>query len=238
MVTRYGRRMPAAASYPQDGAQALIRAAYDSVAESYNAQIGGELDAKPLDRAVLSALCELAGDGVVADVGCGPGHVSRFLAARARLVIGIDLSTAMTEIGQRAGGGVKYLVGSMLAMPVAAGALAGVVSLYSIIHLAPAQRAAAFAELARSLRVGGWLLVSFHVSSPEFAPGEANHLTTWFERPVDLVGYFIDPETVTGELTAAGLPIAATLVREPIPGAEVATRRCYLLAQRVRGGDL
>jgi trans-aconitate methyltransferase len=31
---------------------------------------------------VLEAFTELAGEGTIADVGCGPGHVTRFLAAR------------------------------------------------------------------------------------------------------------------------------------------------------------
>ncbi len=82
---------------PSAGALAgstAVRAAYDAIARAYDAQLGDELERKPLDRALLSAIAELAGEGTLADVGCGPGHVTRFLAARHTGVIGIDLSPA------------------------------------------------------------------------------------------------------------------------------------------------
>ncbi len=46
-------------------------------------------------------------------------------------------------------------------------------------------------EFARTVRPGGWLLVAFHVDSPEFAAGEVNHLTDWFGQPVELDGYLV-----------------------------------------------
>jgi ubiquinone/menaquinone biosynthesis C-methylase UbiE len=59
-----------------------VQAAYDAVAREYDRQLSNELDVKPLDRALLMALMELVGTGTIADVGCGPGHVTRFLAAQ------------------------------------------------------------------------------------------------------------------------------------------------------------
>jgi SAM-dependent methyltransferase len=47
---------------------------------------------QPLDRALLEGFVELADAGTVADLGRGPGHVTRFLAARHHNVIGVDLS--------------------------------------------------------------------------------------------------------------------------------------------------
>src|SRR6185312_10301611 len=72
-----------------------VRAGYDAVARAYDEKFSGELDHKPLDRALLNALCEMTIGGTLADVGCGPGHVSRFLAGRHPDVVGIDLSPAM-----------------------------------------------------------------------------------------------------------------------------------------------
>ena len=46
-----------------------VRAAYDAVARAYADQFAGELIHKPLDRALLAALCDLTGEGVLADVG-------------------------------------------------------------------------------------------------------------------------------------------------------------------------
>jgi hypothetical protein len=47
------------------------QAANDAVARAYDRQFGGELDGKPLDRALLTGLVELVGAGTIADVGCG-----------------------------------------------------------------------------------------------------------------------------------------------------------------------
>jgi 2-polyprenyl-3-methyl-5-hydroxy-6-metoxy-1,4-benzoquinol methylase len=86
-----------------------VRAAYDAVARSYHDQLGDELAGKPLDRAVLEAFTGLAGEGTIADVGCGPGHVARFLAARHARVIGIDISPGIHKrapSGRKVPGGV------------------------------------------------------------------------------------------------------------------------------------
>jgi len=120
----------------------------------------------------------------------------------------------------------------MLDLPVADGAWAGAASLYSIIHLTPSERATACDEFARVIRPGGWLLVAFHVDSPEFPAGAVNPLTSWYGQHVDLDGYFLDPGDVTAQLLASGFTLKARLEREPIDGAEYPSRRCYLLAQR------
>src|SRR5687767_10354905 len=124
-----------------------LRDTYDTVARAYDAQLADELDHKPLDRALLAAFLELTGPGPVADVGCGPGHVTGFLAARHPGVFGLDLSPRMIEIARERAPDLPFAVASMLSLPVADGAWAGAVALYSIIHLSPPERAAAFREL-------------------------------------------------------------------------------------------
>lgn len=209
-----------------------VRDTYDAVARAYDEALRDELDHKPLDRALLAAVLELAGEGTVADVGCGPGHATRFLAARHPEVAGVDLSPAMVEIARRHAPQLRLAVASMLELPVADAAWAGAVALYSIIHLSPEERAAAFRELARVLRADGPLLVSFHVGSAEVAAGEVTHLTTWFGEAVDVDVHFLDPAEVGADLVAAGFRVEATVLREPIAGAEFPSRRAYLLARR------
>ncbi len=209
-----------------------LRDTYDTVARAYDAQLAGELDHKPLDRALLTAFLELAGPGPVADVGCGPGHVTRFLAARHPGVLGLDLSPAMVAIARERAPGLPCAVASMLALPVRDGAWAGAVALYSIIHLSPPERAAAFRELARALRPGGRLLVSFHVAGPDLPAGATTHLTSWFGSAVDVDVHFLDPAMVGAELAAAGFRIESTLLREPLDPAEFPSRRAYLLTCR------
>jgi SAM-dependent methyltransferase len=209
-----------------------VRATYDAIADTYHAELGDELDGKPLDRALLGGLAELAGAGTIADVGCGPGHVTRFLAELHPDVIGIDLSPRMIDIAREQAPALTFAVGSMLELPAEDGAWSAVVAMYSIIHLTADERIIAFGEFARTVRAGGWLLVAFHIDSPDFAAGEVNHLTDWFGERVDLDGFFLDPTDVTGDADAAGFSVMSATVRQPWPGAEYPSRRCYLLARR------
>jgi len=209
-----------------------VRATYDAVARAYADQLGDELSGKPLDRALLNGFLELAGPGTIADVGCGPGHVTRFLAERHADVIGIDLSPRMIDIAREQAPTLTFVVGSLLQLPAADDAWSGAIALYSIIHLTAAERAAACHEFARTVRPGGWLLVAFHIDGPDFTAGEVNHLTNWFGEPVELDAYFLEPADVTRDMEAAGLTIMSTLVRQPWPEAEYPSRRCYVIAQR------
>lgn len=209
-----------------------VRAAYDAVAAAYDRQLGDELDRKPLDRALLAGFAELAGAGRVADVGCGPGHVTRFLAEQHPDVVGIDLSSRMVAIARKRAPELTFAVGSMLALPMEDEACAGVAALYSIIHLTPLERLSACREFARVIRPGGWLLVAFHVDSADFSAGQVNHLTAWFGERVQLDGYFLDPDEVVADVQSAGFAMMAEVQRQPTPEVEYPSRRCYLLAQR------
>lgn len=209
-----------------------VRASYDAVASPYDRQLSHELDGKPLDRALLTGLTELVGAGTIADVGCGPGHVTRFLAARHPDVIGVDLSLGMIAIARDRAPELRFTVGSMLQLPAIDGAWAAVVAMYSIIHLTATERVTACREFARVLQPGGWALVAFHVDSPEFATGEVNHLTSLFGERVELDGYFLDPSDVVAQLEAAGFALMARMDRQPAAEGEYPSRRCYLLAQR------
>jgi SAM-dependent methyltransferase len=210
-------------------------AVYDVIAEEYDAGFRDELTRKPLDRALLSAFVELVGEGTVADVGCGPGHVTAFLRDYHANVIGIDLSPRMIEIARWRAPDIGFSVGSMLDLAAQDASWAGAVLLYSIIHLTDDERVRAFGELARVIRPGGWLLVSFHADDAEFAAGETKQLRTWFDHDVELDAHFLGEADVASELAAAGFTIAASMQRRPIGGIEYASRRCYLLGERLAG---
>lgn len=209
------------------GRHERVRHSYDTVAEEYVRRIGDELDGKPLDRALLAALVEQAGeDGVVADLGCGPGHVAGWLAERGPAgVVGVDLSPAMVAVGRARYPAAEFREGDLLRLPAGDGEFAAAVALYSLIHLAPGELAPALAEIRRVLRPGGALLLSFHIGA------EVRHLDEWWGHPVDVEFHFLQPAAVTEALRAAGFRIEAHLERAPYPH-EAETRRAYLLARR------
>ena len=75
---------------------------YDQLADEYVRRIYGELQHKPLDRQLLDDFAARVKDtGVVGDLGCGPGHVSRYLWERGVEVCGIDLSSELVERARR-----------------------------------------------------------------------------------------------------------------------------------------
>jgi SAM-dependent methyltransferase len=209
-----------------------VRAGYDAVATTYDEQFADELDHKPLERGLLEAFCAMAPPGAIADIGCGPGHITRFLAERRGDVLGVDLSPAMIAVARRRYPRQRFEVASMLGLPYADGVWAGVVAMYSIIHLNPDELVQAFAQFARTLRPEGILLMSFHVDGPGFAPGDVNHVRTFLGHTVDMDGYFVDPAEVTTDLVANGFRVLARLDREPIADIEFPSRRCYILARR------
>jgi SAM-dependent methyltransferase len=204
-----------------------LRRGYDAVAEPYADRFAAELADKPLDRALLGCFAEqVAGLGPVADVGCGPGQVARWLHERGLPVLGVDLSPEMVAVARRHHPGIDFRVGTMLALDAADGAWGGIVAFYSIIHLPPGDLPAALGEFHRVLRPGGLLLVAFHVGQ------ERVHVEEFLERPVSIDFYFLEPAAVAAALAATGFTVEARVERRPVTPDEAQTQRCYLLARR------
>lgn len=214
-----------------------VRVSYDTVAERYADEVGEELLGKPIDRALYAAFAELvrelAGAGrAVGDVGCGPGHVSRHLAGLGLGVFGIDVSAGMIRVARRRHPHLRFEQGNVDGLPVGDGDWAGAVVPYSIIHLDAAGRRAAFAELARAVTPGGWLLVAFHISRADQPPGSVLRLDRWWEHDVELDFHFLDPAEVSRDIEDAGFVVMSRTERSPWPAVEAPTHRGYLLAQR------
>ena len=207
---------------------ANTRHGYDLVADAYATAMADELRGKPLDRALLDVVCELAAGDVIADVGCGPGQVTAHLASRGARAIGLDLSPVMCATGARATS-LPFCAADMTALPIRSRTVAAIISFYAVIHLGPAERAAAYREFARALRPGGCALIAFHTSDPETRTGEVTTLTKWWGHEVALNFRFLDPAEELESLAAAGFELQARLDRAPYDGWEHPSQRCYLL---------
>lgn len=162
--------------------------------------------------------------GLIADIGCGPGQAAAYLNYCGAEVVGIDLADEMVAQAQRLHPALRFERADMRALPFADGALAGVVALYCLIHLALDEMPAALAEFRRALRPGGALLVSFHIGA------ETRHVEEMLGEAVNLDFRFFTPNAMRQWLTGAGFRVAQVIEREPYPEIEVQTRRAYILA--------
>jgi SAM-dependent methyltransferase len=138
----------------------VTAAAYDAMAVRYTEFVRGVWDASPLDNAALAAFVgHVRGAGLVADLGCGPGHLTAHLRDLGLDVFGVDLSPAMVEIARAAEPGLRFEVGSMAALDVPDASLGGILSWYSMIHTPPEEVPGYFAEFTRTLAPGGHVLL-------------------------------------------------------------------------------
>jgi len=203
---------------------AVTTAAYDAVSARYAELARRELDGLPLDRAVLAAFAEhvrAGGGGLVADLGCGQGRIGAHLAGLGLEVTGIDLSPALIEIARATYPALRFETGSMHALPTGDGALAGIVSWYSVIHAAPGDVPGYLAEFGRVLRPGGHLLAAFFEAVNEPVTAFDHKVTPAYRWPVD---------ELAALATEAGFTEVGRMSREPRDGERF--RRGHLLMRR------
>ena len=106
----------------------------------------------------------------VLDLACGPGIVTAALAAAGTAVVAFDLTDEMLAMARRrcadAGlGRVAFERGEAESLPFASGSFDGAVTRLSLHHFADPR--AALAELRRTLRPGGRLVVGDIVASAD-----------------------------------------------------------------------
>jgi SAM-dependent methyltransferase len=105
-----------------------------------------------------AALGLLDPDWVVADLGCGAGHVSSLVAPFVRRVIGVDASPAMLAAAEdRVPDNVDLRQGTLEAIPIGDGEV-DLALLVLVLHHVP-DPARVLAEAARILAPGGRLIV-------------------------------------------------------------------------------
>jgi SAM-dependent methyltransferase len=222
---------------------ATTRSSYDRVAARYLERFARELDEKPFDRDFLDDIAAASRQhGWVIDLGCGPGQIGAYLAAKGLRVLSVDLSLEMLCVASTLRAGATRLQADMRGLPFADNSIAGAVAFYSLIHIPPTELAATLAELQRVLITGGLLAATVHVTPPNdrARPGAATddaalHIDEMLTERVDLNFYFYGTERIATALEEAGFGDVQATERTPYgPDVEAQTRRAYIVAQKRR----
>jgi SAM-dependent methyltransferase len=206
-----------------------VRRTYDAVAEEYAAKFGDDLADLAFDREMLDAVAEKAGaGGRVLDVGCGPGQVAAYLAARGVHAVGVDLSARALSIAHRRRPAVVVAAADMRRLPVRAGSCAGVVLFYSFHHLRRAEVPETVSELRRVLAPGGTLLIATHEGE-----GELTSEPEWLGHHVEVMGATLfTADELAAAVGRASFDVDAVRFRDPLPH-EYQGPRVYLTAVAV-----
>jgi SAM-dependent methyltransferase len=204
-----------------------FQSSYDLLAEEYAARIYDELKGKPLDRELLDRFAtRLHRAGRVCDLGCGPGHVARYIYDRGVDVFGLDLSPKMVEQARKLNPGIEFRQGNMLLLDAKDAAWSGALAFYSIIHIPRIEVPRVLSEICRVLKPGALLFLAFHLGQ------QVEEVQDLWGKRVCLEFTFFERSEMERYLRDAGYSIEESLERDPYPDVEVQTRRAYILAKK------
>lgn len=184
---------------------ARTRASYDAEAAGYAEVVrdilGGRLPYLNAALDVFAGQVRAAGGGPVADVGCGPGHITAHLHGLGVDAFGIDLAPGMIEVARSNHPGLRFEVGSMTDLRLPAGSVGGLLAWWSLIHVPDDTVPAVLGQFHRVVRPGGPVQVGFHVGDPDrpVPPGRSGDAPVHRRRA----------EQVAGWLGDAGFTVAA-----------------------------
>lgn len=199
-----------------------VVAAYDTVAEAYADEFGA-VD-RPFEQWFLTRVAELAGPHPTADVGCGPGNGTAFLAEAGADPVGFDVSPAMIDVARGRHPEIAFEVADLrrLLRPGNAAGWGAVVANHSLVHFAPSELPAIIRGLCDTLLPEGILAIVLQIGN------EVVHREEFLGESIDLTWVRHDPAEVRRAVEACGL----TAIETYITSDDRAADRLYLIAGR------
>ena len=155
----------------------------------------------------------LAAGSEVLDLGCGCGVPdARLLAERFR-VTGVDISDVQVDRARKSVPNARFLRADMTEVRFRAGAFAGIVCLYALIHVPLDEQRGLLARMHRWLRPGGVVLIT--TGQTAYTGVEEN----WLGSNAKMYWSHADADTYERWFRAEGFEVQSRIV-VPEPGAE------------------
>lgn len=201
---------------------------YAATAANYAAERIDEIYKKHLDSLLLKEFALTnKNKGLCADLGCGPGHTTKFLYDEGLVnIIGMDISTEMIKTARRLFPNIKFESGNLLDLSYKESSFESALAFYSIVHFDYDQVKIAFKEINRVLDKLGQFLFSFHVGNDVVHFDKAGNVNV----NIDL--YFFQTDKIIGLLNDAGFGIVDALERLPYENVEYNSKRGYIWAEK------
>ncbi len=200
---------------------AAVAAAYDA-----SADVPPDLADLPLDRWLLDRVAGLAGPGPVADIGCGRGRVTAYLAEAGVQVVGSDLSPGAIAAARLTHPSIDFEVGNFthLLRPRRAAGWSAVTGWYAFSHLAPSELEGTLRALSDTIVPGGALAFAVYLGT-----GLLRQTPTDDDR-TDPPAVLFDRAQVLDAVAASGLVDVEWYIRGP-RGTTDPHDRLYVLAR-------
>jgi len=158
-------------------------------------------------------------------MGCGPGHVARYLHGAGAAVFGLDLSPSMVEIARQLNPDLSFRVGNMMDVDLPDGLLAGIAVFYAIVNIPKESLPLVFREMERVLQPGGLILLAFHVGD------DTVHVDELWGKQISLDFFLFPPLAIKRYLEASGFEVEEIIERGPYaPDVEHQSQRAYIFA--------
>lgn len=202
---------------------------YNITADRYAEKFSDELDKKNFERVYIKAFADKVGVGAapLLDVGCGIGHISKYLADFGFRIVGADLSPQMVEKANSLYPGILFEVSDMRAMHFPDESFSGVLSLYSIIHFDYQAIDEVFKEINRVLVNQGRFLLSFHLGNEVITHKE------FLGEAVNIDLHLLEIDKIRSLLVANRFKVIEVVERHPNPEIEYPSKRAYVLATKL-----
>jgi len=203
------------------------RKSFNLAAEKYFELFKDEMKQKEYDRVLLDKFAnDFDSKSVICDVGCGPGHITRYLFDKGLNVFGIDISERCIQIARRENPKMRFQVMDMARLDIADESVDGIVSFYSIIHTPKRFIHTLFHEFNRVLKKGGKLLIVVKKGDTEGYVYELEGFKTRL--------YFtnFNEEELKSYLQTCGFELIFLETRQPYEF-EISVERIYALGKKI-----